>query len=164
MKFTTVCLALSALATTSGFAVLPSASKAASTTHFANLGGDGESTGVTSKTADWEINKISPNQRIQGNTRHTWSMTDSAKEIVQVCIQSSGRPLNNDIQLWIGPDWTPVTIKCHSEDGKKYHLQTLVGTRNQGANLEIRNTGLIQGFSSAVAATSKNFCIVCTCL
>ncbi len=39
------------------------------------------------------------------------------------------------------PDWTPVTINAHSEDGRSYPIQTLVGTRNKAANLEVKNTG-----------------------
>lgn len=138
MKFSTI-FALSTLVSTSAFAPISNGATP-SKTQLA-LGPDGKSVGVTSKTADWGINQISPIVNIQGNTRHTWNMADNNKEVVQVAIQSAGRPLNADIQLWIGPDWTPVTLKAHSEDGKDYPIQTLVGTRNKAANLEIMNTG-----------------------
>lgn len=68
-------------------------------------------------------------------------MADDTKEVVQIALHSNGRPINADIQLWIGPDWTPVTVHCHSEDGKDYPIQTLVGTRNKASNLEVMNTG-----------------------
>lgn len=141
MKFSTLCLALSALASTSAFTVLPTTSQTTPAKTQLAVSGDGLSPGVTSKTADWDISKISPVVRIQGQTRHTWSMADSAKDVCQLCIKSTGRPLMNDIDLWVGPDWTPVTINCHSEDGKKYPIQTIVSTRSQTANLEIKNTG-----------------------
>jgi hypothetical protein len=138
MKFSTIGFLLSALASASAFA--PSPTGTTSKTQLA-LGPDGRSPGVTSKTADWDIKDISPNVNIQGNTRHTWNMADNSKEIVQIALHSTGRPLNADIQLWIGPDWTPVTVHAHSEDGKDYPIQTLVGTRNKAANLEVMNTG-----------------------
>jgi len=102
---------------------------------------DGKSPGYTSKTGDWDMENISPNVVIQGSTRHTWSMEDSNKELVQVALASEGRPLNADLQLWIGPNWTPVTVNAHSEDGKDYPIQTLIGTRNKSANLEVMNSG-----------------------
>merc|ERR1712083_626955 len=60
---------------------------------------------------------------------------------VQVAVNSEGRPVNADIQLWLGPDWTPFTIKAYSEDGKLRPIQTLVGTRNKAAMIEVRNNG-----------------------
>lgn len=141
MKFSTIFYALSALSTTSAFAPLPSFGQA-SKTHLAALNpADGKSVGYTSRTAEWDIKEISPNVKVQGNTRHTWNMADGSKEVVQVALQSTGRPLNADIQLWIGPNWTPVTVHAHSEDGKEFPIQTLIGTRNKAANLEVMNTG-----------------------
>lgn len=141
MKFSTFCIALSSLASANAFAPLSNPSSSSQLNAIA--GQDfGKSPGYTSKTSDWEIEKISPNVNIQGTSRHTWNMADHTKEMVQVCLQSdAGRPLLTDIQLWIGPDWTPVTIHAHSDDGSHYPIQTLVGTRNKSANLEVRNTG-----------------------
>jgi hypothetical protein len=100
------------------------------------------SPGVVSKTDGWEITKISPRVRIEGQSRHTFSMNDASKEIVQIAMQSpNGRPVDANAELWIGPDWTPVKVACHSEDGSQYSIQTLIGTRNQSANVELFNTG-----------------------
>merc|ERR1719389_733361 len=60
---------------------------------------------------------------------------------VQVAVTSEGRPVNADIQLWLGPDWTPFSLKAYSEDGKLRPIQTLVGTRNKAAMIEVRNVG-----------------------
>merc|ERR1712129_576536 len=51
-----------------------------------------------------------------GNTRKTWSFNNLAKDRVQVALTSEGRPVNADIQLWLGPDWTPFSLKAYSED------------------------------------------------
>uniref|UniRef100_A0A7S4STG9 Uncharacterized protein n=1 Tax=Ditylum brightwellii TaxID=49249 RepID=A0A7S4STG9_9STRA len=139
MKFLNTLLFLQSCAVAGAFTfVNPSAGRAP--TQLYNVNPVGNSPGYTSKTADWEIEKISPIVKIQGTTRHTWNFNDINKEIVQVALETGGRPMNCDIQLWIGPDWTPVTMKAYSEDGQVRPIQSLVGTRNKSANLEIRNT------------------------
>merc|ERR1711935_859582 len=80
-------------------------------------------------------------QRVEGNTRKTWSFNNLAKDRVQVALTSEGRPVNADIQLWLGPDWTPFSLKAYSEDGKLRPIQTLIGTRNKAAMIEVRNVG-----------------------
>lgn len=145
MKLFTALSLFAMASTSSAFTVLPSTSTSTSTSSPLNMIGQpylsGTSEGLVSKTSEWEMEKISPIVRVEGNTRHTWNMIDSSKEMAQVCLQSKGRPITADVQLWIGPDWTPVTINCHSEDGAAYPIQTLVGTRNKASNVEVRNTG-----------------------
>jgi len=80
-------------------------------------------------------------QRVEGKTRKTWKFNDLAKDRVQVAVTSEGRPVNADIQLWLGPDWTPFSMKAYSEDGKLRPVQTLIGTRNKAAMIEVRNVG-----------------------
>jgi len=93
----------------------------------------------------WDIKQITPDgslvQRVEGLTRKTWKFNDLAKDRVQVAVTSEGRPVNADIQLWLGPDWTPMTMKAYSEDGKARPIQTLIGTRNKAAMIEVRNVG-----------------------
>jgi len=93
----------------------------------------------------WDMKEITPDgalvQRVEGKTRKTWKFNDLSKDRVQVALNSEGRPVNADIQLWLGPDWTPFTLKAYSEDGKARPIQTLVGTRNKAAMIEVRNLG-----------------------
>jgi len=93
----------------------------------------------------WGINEVSPDgklvQRIEGKTRKTWSFNDLSRDRVQVAIKSEGRPINADVQLWIGPDWTPFTLKAYSDDGRARPIHTLIGTRNKNAMIEVRNVG-----------------------
>lgn len=93
----------------------------------------------------WDMKEISPDgslvQRIEGKTRKTWKFNDLSKDRVQLSVESEGRPVNVDIELWLGPDWTPFTLKAYSEDGNLRPIQTLVGTRNKAAMIEIRNVG-----------------------
>jgi len=93
----------------------------------------------------WDMKAITPDgklmQRVEGKTRKTWEFNDLSKDRVQVALTSEGRPVNADVQLWLGPDWTPFTLKAYSEDGKMRPVQTLVGTRNKAAMIEVRNVG-----------------------
>jgi len=95
--------------------------------------------------SSWGMEEITPDgslmQRVEGKTRKTWKFNDLSKDRVQVAITSEGRPVNSDIELWLGPDWTPFSLKAYSEDGKLRPIQTLVGTRNKAAMIEIRNVG-----------------------
>jgi len=100
------------------------------------------SPGVVSKTASWEIEQISPKHRIEGLTRHAFGFLDTNRDVVQVAMESpGGRPLDTEVNVWLGPDYTPYSLTCHSEDGKNYPIQCLVGTKKKGVNVEVKNTG-----------------------
>ena len=97
------------------------------------------------ETSAWDITEITPDnslmQRVEEKTRKTWKFNDLDQDRVQVAVASEGRPINADVQLWLGPDWTPFMLKAYSEDGKARPVQTLVGTRNKAAMIEVRNVG-----------------------
>lgn len=76
-----------------------------------------------------------------GNTRKSFQFADPTLEIVQVELVSNGRPLLATLDLWIGPDWTPATLKIRSENGSDRPVQTLIGTRNREASIDIFNVG-----------------------
>ena len=138
MKFAALSIASAFLSQAAAFSVAPGTR---ATTALSVTGGN-SSPGVTSKTGGWELNKISPVVRIEGQTRHTFNFSDSSKELCQVAMHSpNARPIDAEVQLWIGPDWTPVSVKAKTEGGKNFPLQTIVGTRNMNANVEIRNNG-----------------------
>jgi hypothetical protein len=100
---------------------------------------------VSERGATWGISEVSPDgslvQRVEGKTRKTWGFNDVSKDMVQVALTSEGRPVDADIDLWIGPDWTPFKLKAYTEDGKARPIQTLVGTRNKSAMIEVMNVG-----------------------
>ena len=100
---------------------------------------------VAPQMSDWGMATITPDgslvQRVEGKSRKTWKFNDLAKDRVQVALTSEGRPVHADVQLWLGPDWTPFTLKAYSEDGKARPIQSLIGTRNKAAMIEVRNVG-----------------------
>jgi len=93
----------------------------------------------------WTMEDITPDgslaQRIEGMTRKTWKFSDISKDRVQVALTSTGRPVHADMQLWIGPNWDPMKLKIYSEDGNLRPVQTLIGTRNKQATIEVKNVG-----------------------
>ena len=148
------------LGASSAFTAPKFTSHASSTTAIASmntwetgslLSGAGEGPGNT----DWMIDNIGPVARIEGQTRNTWDFPDLTRDTVQFAIESNGRPVNAEIQLWIGPDWTPFTLKAYSEDGGTRPVQALLGTRNKAAQVEIRNTASYEFPLSAAASYAK---------
>ena len=95
----------------------------------------------------WDLKAIvSPDgssvQRIEGQTRKTWKFNDIGKDRVQVALESEGRPVHADIQLWIGPDWTPFSLKTYSEDGKARPIKHARRHAQQArAMIEVQNKG-----------------------
>ena len=114
---------------------------------------------VAPMMSGWDMKEITPDgslaQRVEGKTRKTWKFNDLSKEHVQVAVTSEGRPINTDIHLWLGPDWTPCTLKAYSEDGKLRPIQTLIGTRNKAAMIEVMNTGEYEFPFSAASNYAK---------
>jgi len=108
----------------------------------------------------WDMSEITPDgslmQRVEGKTRKTWKFNDFSKDRVQVAVTSEGRPVHADIQLWLGPDWTPFFLKAYSEDGKARPIQTLIGTRNKAAMIEVRNVGEYEFPFKAAANYAKD--------
>lgn len=129
---------------TAAFAIVPPAPKASFALHA-----------TPAFKSTWELGSICPPKRIEGQTRHTWNFNDISKEVVQVAMNSGGRPMSAEVELWIGPDWTPMTMKTYSEDGRLLPVQTLVGTRNKFAQVEIRNTGPYEFPLNAAAEYAK---------
>jgi len=99
-------------------------------------------TSLASATAtEWDLANIGRSVRIEGSSREHWEFPDPNQEIVQVGIDSNGRPVESLVELWIGPDWTPMKVKAYTEDGMMRPIQTLIGTRNKAAAIDINNTG-----------------------
>lgn len=92
-------------------------------------------------SASFDLAEMKDVARVEGQSRRTWNFGDITREDVQVAMKSDGRPIKCEIQLWIGPDWTPFTVKHYCQDGKVRPAQAIIGTRNKAAQIEVRNTG-----------------------
>jgi hypothetical protein len=78
---------------------------------------------------------------LEGNTLRTWSYPNPAVERVCVNLKSDGRPVDADVDLWQGPDNTPVKCRVYSEDGKRRPFKTVVETPRGPNTLAVRNVG-----------------------
>jgi len=81
---------------------------------------------------------------VQGNTLKTWSYASPAVERVQVVLTTEGRPLDADIELWQGPDNTPVKMRVYSENGMNRPFSAVVETPRAPNTVAIRNIGQIE--------------------
>jgi hypothetical protein len=92
---------------------------------------------------------------VQGGTLKTWSYASQAVERVQVSLSTEGRPLDADIELWQGPDNTPVKMRVYSEDGDVRPFNAVIETPNAPNTVAIRNIGQIE-FPLAAAMTAND--------
>lgn len=81
---------------------------------------------------------------VQGGSLRTWSYRSPAIEQVQVILSSEGRPLDADIELWHGPDNTPVKIRVYIENGQIRPFSTVIETPRGPNTIAIRNIGQIE--------------------
>jgi len=81
---------------------------------------------------------------VQGGSLRTWSYRNPAVEQVQVVLGTEGRPLDADIELWHGPDNTPVKLRVYVEDGQLRPFSAVLETPRGPNTVAIRNIGQIE--------------------
>ncbi|KAL3760386.1 hypothetical protein ACHAWU_006178 [Discostella pseudostelligera] len=129
MKFVSALLVALAASSADAFSIAAPKASVASTS------------ALSAMATEWDLANIGRSVRIEGSSREHWEFPDPNQEIVQVGIDSNGRPVESLIELWIGPDWTPMKVKAYTEDGMMRPVQSLIGTRNKAAAIDINNTG-----------------------
>merc|ERR1712159_846311 len=91
----------------------------------------------------WDMKEITPDgklvQRVEGNTRKTWSFNNLCSSVMLYSVGLVSLAFQGGAAF--SADWTPFSLKAYSEDGKLRPIQTLVGTRNKAAMIEVRNVG-----------------------
>jgi len=81
---------------------------------------------------------------VQGGSLRTWSYRSPAVEQVQVVLSTEGRPLDADIELWHGPDNTPVKMRVYCENGQLRPFSAVIETPRGPNTVAIRNIGQIE--------------------
>lgn len=79
--------------------------------------------------------------RIQGGSRHTYDNYGSS----QTFIETDGRPLDVEMEIWDGPNNSPTRVKMYSEDGRQRPMNILTDNMNgRGGTVSVRNTGSME--------------------
>lgn len=98
------------------------------------------SSGVKPSLAKQIFAKSAPT-KVQGGTLKTFTFNSPSVDAVHVALKTNGRPLDADIELWQGPDNTPVKMRVYVEDGSKRPFSCMVATPRGPATISLRNIG-----------------------
>lgn len=79
---------------------------------------------------------------VQGGSLRTWAFNTA--ERVQVELDTEGRPLDADIELWNGPDNTPQKMKVYIEDGSVRPFTCVIETPRGPNTVGVRNIGYLE--------------------
>jgi hypothetical protein len=82
--------------------------------------------------------------QIQGGSLRTWTYRSEFVEAVQVVLTTEGRPLDADVQLWQGPDNTPVKMRVYNENGALRPFSCVIETPRMDNTISVRNLGQIE--------------------
>ena len=95
-------------------------------------------------------------QRVEGGSLKTWTFHSPYVERVQVILETEGRPLDAEIDLWQGPDNTPQKMKVYLEDGNMRPFNAIIETPRTEANtIGVKNTAQLEfPFDAYVSAVN----------
>ena len=92
---------------------------------------------------------------VQGGSLRTWSCSNPSIKRMQVSLSSEGRPVDAEVELWQGPDYTPVKMRVYSEDGNQRPFSAVMETPRGPNTVSIRNLGpTVFPFAASVATDS----------
>ena len=81
---------------------------------------------------------------VQGDSLRTWSYHSPLVEQTQIMLNSEGRPLEADIELWQGPDNTPCKMRVYIENGLLRPFNAVIDTPRGPNTVAIRNIGQLE--------------------
>jgi hypothetical protein len=82
---------------------------------------------------------------VQGGARRTWSKRSQYPGESEVFMNTDGRPLEANIELWQGPGYTPRKMRVYSDDGYLRPFRSLETPHSSnGHSYSIRNRGPLE--------------------
>ncbi|CAJ1938993.1 unnamed protein product [Cylindrotheca closterium] len=81
---------------------------------------------------------------LQGGSLKTWSMPSTAVQSCQIFMETEGRPLDANLELWQGPDNTPYKMRIYVEDGAQRCFNVVVPAPRGPNTIAIRNTAQLE--------------------
>jgi len=81
---------------------------------------------------------------VEADALRTWSFESPAVEQVQVVLSSDGRPVDAKLEVWTGPDNTPMAMNVYVENGRLCPFSALIGTPRGSNSVTVRNIGQMQ--------------------
>ena len=88
--------------------------------------------------------------RIQGGSRRTYqrhTMDGGGGGGGRTFVETDGRPLDVEVEVWEGPNNTPTRVKMYSEDGRSRPMNILTGNLDgsgRGGTTSVRNVGSVE--------------------
>lgn len=77
--------------------------------------------------------------RVEGETLRTCSFPDVIDD-VKINLQSQGRPIFADVELWQTPTYVPWKVRVWSEDGRIFPFNAVIHTPKGGNAIQVKNT------------------------
>mmetsp|Transcript_1050 Transcript_1050/g.1327 ORF Transcript_1050/g.1327 Transcript_1050/m.1327 type:complete len:303 (-) Transcript_1050:216-1124(-) len=81
---------------------------------------------------------------VQGGSLKTWSFPNPVMERCHVALRTEGRPLDADLELWQGPDNTPMKMRVYVEDGGLRPFGAIIETPRGPNTVAVRNIGQLE--------------------
>jgi len=93
---------------------------------------------------------------VQGGSLRTWDHPYPTDR-VEVTMSTRGRPLDASVELWQGPDNSPVNMKAYVEDGCLRPFYVVIETLKRPNQVAIQNLGLMEcPFHASVSTEVDN--------
>lgn len=87
---------------------------------------------------DWDLYSAT---LIQGNSLRTWALPRDDTSRIKLSLRTEGRPMTSSVELWQGPDYTPMKLKVYVEDGNARPFNCILETPMSSNTLAVYNTG-----------------------
>jgi hypothetical protein len=74
-----------------------------------------------------------------GKCLKTWNIMNDNVDRVSVMINNEGVPLSANVEVWQGPNSTPMRLQIASDDGNTYPFSAVLETPNKHNSVAVRN-------------------------